>query len=48
MVEGKTFPANQKLQYHAFQYGEHDCSANNEKNKDYYDYTSLPYFTNEL
>ena len=35
MVEKKAFPANLKHQYCASQYGEHDCSANKNKNRDY-------------
>ena len=27
---------------------EHDCSANNKKNGDYYEYPSLSHFVNEL
>ena len=29
------------------QCGEHDCSAHNENNGDYYDYPSLSHFTDE-
>ena len=36
MVERKAFLANQKLQYHVSQQGEHGCSAHNEMNGDYY------------
>ena len=48
MVERKTFLANPKYQYHVSQCGEHDCSANNKRNGDYYEYPSLPHFTDEL
>ena len=48
MVERKAFPANQKHQYCVSQRGEHDCSAHNKKNGDYYDYPSLSHFTDEL
>ena len=48
MVEGIAFFANPKHQDRVSQCGEPDCSANNKKNGDYYGYTSLPLFTNEL
>ena len=48
MAEGQAFPANPKHQDHVCQYGELDCSANNNKSGDYYEYPSLSYFTNEL
>ena len=44
MVERKTFPANPKHQYSVSQRGEHDCSAHNKKNGDYYEYPGLSYF----
>ena len=47
MVEREAFLANLKHQYHASQKGEHDCSAHNKKNRDYYDYPSLSYFPDE-
>ena len=47
-MEGKPFLANAKNHYHVSQYGEHDRSANNKKNGDYYEFPSLTYFTNEL
>ena len=47
-MERKVFLPNPKLQYHASQYGEHDCSANKSKNRDYYEYPSLSHFTDEL
>ena len=47
MVERKAFLANPKLKYHASQRGEHDCSACNKKNRDYYEYPSLSYFIDE-
>ena len=39
--------ANPKHQYRVSQYGEHDCSAHNVKNGDYYDYQSLTHFVDE-
>ena len=45
MVERKAFLANTKLKYCVSQCGEEDCSANNKKNKGYYEYPSLFYFT---
>ena len=47
MVERKAFLANPKLQHRVSQRGEHDCSANNEKNGDYYEYPSLSDYTDE-
>ena len=47
MVEIKAFHENAKHQYHASQWGEHDCSAHNEKNGDYNEYPSLSHFTDE-
>ena len=47
MVENKAFLTNLKHQYRVFQYGEHDCSANNKKNGDYYECRSSSYFMNE-
>ena len=44
----KAFPANRKLQYRVSQYAEHDCRCNNKKNEDYYEYPSLPHFTDKL
>ena len=44
----KAFLANPKDQYCVSQYGEHDCSANNKKNGDYYEYPSLSYFMNNF
>ena len=48
MVERKAFPTKSKHQYRVSQYGEHDCSAHNEKNEDYNEYPSLSHFTNQL
>ena len=48
MVEGKAFLASPKHQGRVSQYGEHDCSANNKKNGDYYKYPNLSQFTDEL
>ena len=41
MTERKAFVANPKLQYHASQWEDQDCSANNKKNDDYYGYPSF-------
>ena len=48
MVEKEAFPANPKHQYHESQCEEHDCSGNNKKNEDYYEYPSLSHLTDEL
>ena len=48
MVERKAFPAKSKHQEHVSQLGEHDCSDHNKKNRDYYAYSSLSNFTDEL
>ena len=37
MVEGKAFLAKSKHGYHVSYCGEHDCSATNIKNGDYYE-----------
>ena len=42
MVERKAILANN--QYCVSQYGEHDCSASNKNNRDYYGDPSLSYF----
>ena len=47
MVDRKAFLTNLEHQYHASECGEHDCSAQNEKNGDYNEYSSLSHFTNE-
>ena len=47
MVERKAFLANLDYQHRIPQYGEHDCSANNKKNGDYYENPSLPHFMDE-
>ena len=44
----KAFLANPKHQYHVSQCGEHDCNANNKKNRDYYEYPSLSHLMDEL
>ena len=44
----KAFLANQKHQYRVSPHGEHDCSAHNKKNGDYYRYPSLSHFRDEL
>ena len=46
-VERKAFRSNPKHQYHAFQWEEHDCGAQNKKNGDFYDYPSLSHFLEE-
>ena len=43
--EKEAFNANPKHQYCASQWGEHDCSANNKKNRDYYEHLSFFHFT---
>ena len=47
MVEKKAFFANPKHQDRVPQCREHDCNANNKKDKDYYEYQNVPYFTDE-
>ena len=46
--EKKALLANPRRQYRVSQYREHDCHANNKKNRDYYEFPSLPYFTDKL
>ena len=48
MVEKKGFLENPKHYYCVSQYGDHDCSAYNKKNGDYYEYPGLSYFMEEL
>ena len=48
MVGRKAFLENQKHQYCASQWGEHDCSVDNKKNGDNYEYPSLTHFTDEF
>ena len=48
MVERKTFLANPRHQDHESQCGEHDYSATNKKDGDYYEYLSLSHFMDEL
>ena len=45
--EKKTFPLNPKHQYDISLWGEHDCSAHNKKNVDYYEYPSFSHFMDE-
>ena len=45
--ERKAFPTNLMLQYRVSQSGDHDCNAHDKKNRDYYEYPSLAYFTNK-
>ena len=47
MVEREGFLANPKHEYHVSLYGEHDCSARNKKNEDYFEYPCLSHFTDE-
>ena len=47
MVKRKVFLANPKQQYQVSQYGEHDFSACNKKNGNYYEYPSLSHFIDE-
>ena len=47
MVERKAFLSNPKHQYHVSKQGEHDCSAHNKKNGDYYENPSLSHITNQ-
>ena len=46
--ERKSFLPNPNQQYRVSQCGEHDFSANNNKNGDYNEYQSLFYLTDEL
>ena len=48
MEERKAYPANSKHQHGVSQCGEHDCSALNKKNGDYYEYPSLFNFTDKI
>ena len=48
MVERNAFLANQNHEYRVSQRDEHDCSAHNEKNGDYWEYPSLTHFTDEF
>ena len=47
-MENKAFLANPKHLDLVSQCGEHDCSANNKENGDYYKYPSWTHFTNEI
>ena len=47
MVERKAFLADPKHQHCVSQFGEHDCSAHNKKNEDYFKYPSLTHFMDE-
>ena len=40
----KTFSHKLKHQHHVSQWGKHDCSTHNKKNRDYYEYPSLSQF----
>ena len=46
-MERKAFLADPKHQHRVPLYEEHDCSAQNKKNVDYYDYPSLTHFKDE-
>ena len=46
-MEIKAFLANPRHQYRVSQLGEHDYSAHNKKNEDYYKHPSLSNFTDE-
>ena len=48
MVERKALLADPEHQYHISQCEEHDYSAYNKKNGDYYKYPSLPIFKDKL
>ena len=48
MIERKAFIASPKHQYRVSQYEKHDCSANNKRSGDCYEYPSLFHFTDEL
>ena len=47
MADRKAFIANPKHQHHVSQCEEHDCSAHNKKNVEYYEHPSLTHFKNE-
>ena len=47
MVEIKAFLANSMHQYRVSRSEEHDYSAYNKKNGDYYEYPSLSHFKDE-
>ena len=47
MMERKAFSVNPKHQYPISLWGEHDCSAYNKKNRDYYEYPSLSQLMDE-
>ena len=44
----KSFSYKTKHQYLVTHCGEHDCSANNKKNRDSYEYPSLSHFSDAL
>ena len=45
--ERKSFSCKSQASNHVPQCGEHDSSAHNENNGDFYDYPSLSHFTDE-
>ena len=48
MVEREASLANPKHDYLVSQQGEHDCSAHNKKNEDYYENPSMFYLTDKF
>ena len=48
MLERKAFPVNLNLRHRVSKYGEHDYSAHNKKDGDYYEFASLSHFMDEL
>ena len=46
-MDRKPFLSNPKHQYHLSQRVEHDYSARNKKNGDYYEYANLSHFMDE-
>ena len=44
----KSFLANPRCQYRVSQCGEQDCSADNKRNRDYYENPSLTHVTDKL
>ena len=47
-MERKAFLANLEHQYHVYQCGEHDYSAQSQKNRDYHENLGLSYFMDKL
>ena len=44
----KSFSCKSKDHYHVSQWEKHNCNAHYKNNGDYYEYSSLSYFTDEL